>query len=121
MIECNNACKLTEVKKKLMKLQKRQYKLRTLLMYWTNKKCMARPTEGESTVQYKTILDNIIQKKLYEHGPFEAWFHTYSLLMTKENVQSIHLEFPCRHCRRQTSGALYSSTTSNRAVHHDLL
>ena len=33
-------------------------------MYWTNEKCMARPTEGESTVQYKTILYNTIQKKV---------------------------------------------------------
>jgi len=82
-------------------------------MYWTNEKCTARPTEGESTVQYKTIQYNTIQKKLCEHGPFEAWFHTYSLLMIKENVQSIHFEFPCRHCRRQTSGTLYSSTIPN--------
>lgn len=74
---------------------------------------MTRPTEGESIVQYRTIHYNTIQKKLYEHGPFESWFHTYSLLKIKENVQSIHLEFPCSHCRRQTSGALYSSTVSN--------
>ena len=69
MIECNNAWKLTEVsEKKLTKLQKRQYKLRTLLMYWMNEKCMARPTEGESTVQYKTILYNTNKKNYMNMG-----------------------------------------------------
>lgn len=74
-----------------------------------------------STIQNSTLQYNTIQNKLYEHGSSEACFHTYSLLMIKENVQSIHLEFPCWHCRRQTSGTLYSSTTSSRAGYSDLL
>jgi len=32
--------------------------------------------------------------------------------MIKEDDQSAHLEFSCRHCRRYTSGTLVSSTMS---------
>jgi hypothetical protein len=33
--------------------------------------------------------------------------------MFKENIQNDHLEFSCRHCRRQTLGTLPPSTTSD--------
>ena len=38
-----------------------------------------------------------------------------------KDVQSVHLEFPYRHVRGQTSGALLSSTTSDWAVYHGFL
>ena len=61
------------------------------------------------TVIYTTIQE----KKLYcEHMPSKACFPSYCLSKIKENAPRVHLEFPCRHCRRQTSGTLLSSTTS---------
>jgi len=50
---------------------------------------------------------------VYQHGPSEEWFPNYYLLMIKENALSVPLEVPCRHCGRQTSGILLSSTTSD--------
>jgi hypothetical protein len=47
---------------------------------------------------------NTEEKNLYEHRPSAAWFPSSRLLMIKENVQSVHLEFPCRYGRRETSG-----------------
>jgi hypothetical protein len=70
-----------------------------------SKKCTAKPTEGESIPKYK-------KKILYEHRPSAARFSSFSLLMIKD-VQSVHLEFPYRHVRGQTSGAVLSSTTSD--------
>ena len=52
------------------------------------------------------------KKKMYEHTPSVAWFPCYGLVNIKENVQSVHLKFPCRHCRRQTLKTLLSFTTS---------
>jgi len=45
--------------------------------------------------------------------PSEALFITYSLLTINENAQSVHLQSQCRHCKRQTSGTLLSSTVSH--------
>jgi hypothetical protein len=53
---------------------------------------------------YTTIQE---RKLIYEHRPSEECFPSYSLLKIKKSAQSIHLEFPCSHCRRQTSGTLY--------------
>ena len=50
-----------------------------------NEKCTVRPTEGESTPQYK-------KKIFYEHRPAEAYFPSYGLLKIKENAQGVHLE-----------------------------
>jgi len=44
--------------------------------------------------------------------PSEAWFPRYGLLTIKESAWSVRLEIPCRNCRRQTSGTLFSSTKS---------
>jgi len=66
---------------------------------------MLNPRECESTSQYKT-------KMLHQHKPSEAQFLSQSALMIKEDDQSAHLEFSCRHCRRYTSGTLVSSTMS---------
>jgi hypothetical protein len=62
---------------------------------------MAKPTP-----QYK-------KKILCEHMPSEALFITYGLLTINENAQSVHLQSQCRHCKRQTSGTLLSSTVSH--------
>jgi hypothetical protein len=42
--------------------------------------------------------------KKYKHRHSEAPFVIYSFQIIKENAQSIHLEFSCRHCSTQTSG-----------------
>jgi hypothetical protein len=47
--------------------------------------CMGKPTEGESTPQYK-------KKIFYEHRPVEAYFPNYGLLKISETVQSGHFE-----------------------------
>ena len=65
------------------------------------KKTQARPTEGEYTHEYK--------KGIRRSG---MDFLSSSLLTVKENAQNVRLEFPCRHCTRQTSGTLLSSTMS---------
>ena len=41
------------------------------------------------------------------------WFPSYGFVTIKESVRSLQLEFPCRHCRRQTSWTVFSSTTSD--------
>jgi hypothetical protein len=58
-----------------------------------NEKCTAKPTEGK-------LHQGTIKKILYEHSPSAAWSPSYGLLMVKENAQNVHLNFPCRHCRR---------------------
>lgn len=45
--------------------------------------------------------------------PSEALFVTYGLLTINENARSVHLQFQCKHCKRQTSGTLLSSTVSH--------
>ena len=67
---------------------------------------MTKPTGSEFTPQYKDII-------LDECRPSETSFLRYGLLMIKENVHSVHLDFPCKHCGRQTYGTLLSSTTSD--------
>jgi hypothetical protein len=47
--------------------------------------CVGKPTEGESTPQYK-------KKMFYEHRPAESYFPNYDLLKIGENVQSVHFE-----------------------------
>jgi hypothetical protein len=51
-------------------------------------------------------------KILYEQRPSEAWIPSYEPLKIKKD-QSVHPEFPWKHCRRQTSGTLLSSTMSD--------
>jgi hypothetical protein len=75
------------------------------LLYRMDEKCTAKPTECESTPQYKG-------KIVYERSPSEAWFPCYALLNIKENVQSVHLKCPCRPCNRQTFGTILSFITS---------
>jgi hypothetical protein len=70
-----------------------------------NEKSTAKP-KGESRPRYD-------RKLSHEYRPSEALFITYGLLTTNENAQSVHLQSQCRHCRRQTSGTLPSSTTSD--------
>jgi hypothetical protein len=67
---------------------------------------MTKPTGSEFTPQYK-------DKILGECRPSEASFLRYGLLIIKENVHSVHLDFPCKDCGRQTYGTLLSSTTSD--------
>ena len=43
----------------------------------------------------------------------QAEFPINGLLTVKESAHSVHVEFPCRHCKRQTFGTLPSSTTPN--------
>ena len=75
-------------------------------IYRANENCTAKPTEGEFTRQCK---NNIV----YEHRPSEVWFPSYGLLRIKESAQSVHIEFPCRHFRRHTSGTLLIFATSH--------
>lgn len=56
---------------------------------------------SEFTPQYKT-------KIVDEHIPSEAWFLSYSHLTTEGNVHSVQ-----KHCRRQPSRTLLSSTMSD--------
>jgi hypothetical protein len=35
------------------------------------------------------------RKKLYMHRPSKPWFPSYDFLTIKENVESVHLVFPC--------------------------
>lgn len=76
-----------------------------------NENFKARPIEVESTPLHK--------KRLYEHRPSAAWFSSYGFLMIKEHVRMVQLQFPCKHCKRKTSGALYASTI--RAIYYDFL
>lgn len=46
---------------------------------------------------------------LYEDGSSDSRFPSYGYLNIKENIH----EFPCRHGRRETSGTLLCSTTSD--------
>ena len=50
---------------------------------------------------------------LCKHRHSEALFIIYGLPTINKNAQSVHLESPCRHCKRQTSGTLLSSTVSH--------
>jgi hypothetical protein len=50
---------------------------------------------------------------LCDHGVSGSLFPSYDLLKIKENLRRVHLEFPCRHCRKQTSETLLSSIASN--------
>ena len=70
------------------------------------KKCTAKPAEGKPTPQYTE------KNLVYDHRPSEVWFLNYGLLMIKENVQSVHLEFPYRQCGRQISGTQLPSISS---------
>jgi hypothetical protein len=45
-----------------------------------SEECMAKPTEGESTPQYKKVI-------FYEHRPSEVWLLGYGLQRIKENAQ----------------------------------
>lgn len=59
---------------------------------------------------------NILKKKKHMNICFVKDGFPYSCLLgIKENVQSVHLEFPCRHGRRDTSGTL-SSTAPKRST-----
>ena len=52
----------------------------------------------------------LIQDKIfYEDRSSDSWFRSYGQLAIKENVH----ECPCRHGRRETSGTLLCSTTSD--------
>jgi hypothetical protein len=51
-------------------------------------------------------------KTLYEKRPSELEIPTYGTLNIKDD-QSVHPEFPWKHCRRQASGTLLSSTMSD--------
>jgi len=64
--------------------------------------CRRKSTGTESTPQIK-------KKILYQRRPYEAWFPLYGLLI-KEYFQCPR-QVPCKHCRRQTSGTRFSSTT----------
>jgi len=44
--------------------------------------------------------------------PWSFW-SMISELQSPENPRSVHLEFPCRNCRKQTCGALLSSIASD--------
>ena len=77
-----------------------------LCVYRVNKKYPVQPTELECTPQYKKTIS-------YDCRPSEAWLPSQSLPEIKEVVQSFHLEFPCRNCRRQTEGNILSSTASD--------
>ena len=68
---------------------------------------MAKPTEGKIyvTIEEKTL-----------HGHRQALRNVLSdlgVLTCNGNVRNIHLEFPCRYCRRQTPETLLSSSTSD--------
>ena len=45
-------------------------------------------------------------------GILKPGFRVTPSLTIKETLQSVRVEFPCRHCRRQTWGTLLSSATS---------
>jgi hypothetical protein len=47
------------------------------------------PDPQKVYLQYNTIQTNT--KNIYERGPFEALFHTYSLLMCKVSTLSFHV------------------------------
>ena len=49
----------------------------------------------------------------YERKISESCFPSHGLLKIKENPRSVHLDFPCRHYRKQTSGALLSFIASD--------
>jgi hypothetical protein len=63
------------------------------MLYGLYKKCVTKPVESESTLQYKK------KKVVYEHGSSEAWLPTYGLVNIKENAQSDHLQLQCRMLR----------------------
>jgi hypothetical protein len=67
-----------------------------------------------STPQYKKEILCLLR-------PSKACFPSYSLLNIKENTQSAHIELPCRLCRKETSGTLLYSITSDGALYHDFL
>ena len=50
--------------------------------------------------------------KLYKHR-CGSMVSEFGPLKIKESVHSVHLEFPCRHCRRLTSGTLLPSTATD--------
>jgi len=47
-----------------------------------NKKCLANPTEGETKPQCK-------KKMFCEYRPSEAWFPSYGLMQSKENMWNV--------------------------------
>jgi len=44
--------------------------------------------------------------------PWSFWSMIFEL-RSPESPRSVHLEFPCRHCRKQTCGALLSSIAAD--------
>jgi hypothetical protein len=74
---------------------------------------MAKPTEVSTPQDKKEIL--------CKHMLSKACFPSYSSLNINENAQSAHRDFPCRLCRKVTSGTLLYSIASDRSLYHDLL
>jgi hypothetical protein len=85
----------------------------THILHRVKEKYTAKPTEVSTPQDKKEIL--------CEHMPSKARFPSYSFLNIIENAQSAHPEFPCRLCRKGTSGTLFSSITSDGSLYHDLL
>jgi hypothetical protein len=57
---------------------------------------------------------NTIEEKYYIRiGSLGYGFQVTASWRLKQAVQSVQLEFPCRHCMRQTSWTVLSSTTSD--------
>jgi hypothetical protein len=54
-------------------------------------------------------------------GLLKSWFPFYGLLEIKENVQSFHTDFPCKHCRRQTYGIVLSFSLLTGVVYQHFL
>jgi hypothetical protein len=69
----------------------------------------------------KVNLHQRTRNKMYEHRLSEARFPIYGLLTNKGNVPSVHLEFPCRHCSRQSLGPYILPPRLTRAVCHYFL
>ncbi|GFG40851.1 hypothetical protein Cfor_05350 [Coptotermes formosanus] len=58
---------------------------------------------------------------LHERRRSGAWFPSYGLLPSKETMQSIHLESPCRYFGDRLLGPYCLPPRLNGAVYHDFL
>jgi hypothetical protein len=82
------------------------------IIYRVNKKFLAKPTEGESTPQYKKVV-------LQEHVPFEAWFSNCCFLTKK--MPKVCLSFCAGIAGCKLLVCCFLPPSINGAVYHNFL
>jgi len=55
---------------------------------------------------YRRRIYNHNTRETSKYRPSEAWFTNYNLLNITASAENVHLEFSCKHCRRQNFGTL---------------